>query len=133
MQNMTRIAVPALASLFMLSACATTGRAAPLADGSDVALGQRAYVDGPIVQPEEVLEDSRCPANVRCVHAGRVRVKMLWLRPTGEEQPFEVMLGGATPLADGSVRLLAVRPDRRTDTAIAPEDYRFSFRFDGGL
>ncbi|AMG74532.1 hypothetical protein [Sphingopyxis granuli] len=130
MQKLPSLAVlPALA----LSACAATGQQAPLPDGSNVALGQRAYVDGPIVQPVEVLEDSRCPANVRCVHAGRVRVKMLWLRPTGEEQPFEVMLGGATPLADGSIRLLAVRPDRRTDTAIAPEDYRFSFRFDGGL
>src|SRR3546814_15909501 len=61
-----------LAAAFALSACATTA-GAPLPDGSDVALGQKAYVDGPPVQPVEVAEDSRCPMNARCVWAGRVR------------------------------------------------------------
>lgn len=116
-----------------LSACATVGQDTPLPDGSDVALGQSAYVDGPVVRPVEVIEDSRCPAGVQCVWAGRVRVKMVWLRPTGEEQPFAVTLGKSTPLADGTIRLLSVRPEKRTDRGISPEDYRFSFRFDGGL
>ncbi|KQZ61706.1 hypothetical protein ASD67_21205 [Sphingopyxis sp. Root1497] len=116
-----------------LSACAATGAATPLPDGSDVALGQRAYVDGPIVQPVEVLEDSRCPMNARCVWAGRVRVKMVWWRGNGEKQPFEVTLGDSTPLADGAIRLESVRPEKRTDVTRKPEDYRFSFRFDGGI
>jgi hypothetical protein len=116
-----------------LAACAGANQSTPLPDGQDVALGQRAYVDGPIVQPVEVVEDSRCPANVRCVWAGRVRVKMLWLRPTGEKQPFEVTLGKPTPLADGTITLESVRPEERADTAIRPEDYRFTFRFTGGL
>ena len=133
MQNMTRIAVPALASLFMLSACATTGRAAPLADGSDVALGQRAYVDGPLVQPVAVLEDSRCPMNARCIWAGRVRVQMIWIRGNGEKQPFEATLGEPVQLADGKFTLESVRPEKRTDATIKPSDYRFSFRFAGGL
>src|SRR3546814_2440709 len=62
--------------------------AAPFPDGSDVALCQKAYVDGPLVQPVAVVEDSRCPMNVRCVWAGRVRVKMLWLR--SEEHTSEL-------------------------------------------
>ena len=49
-----------LSAAFALSACATTA-GAPLPGGSDVALGQKAYVDGPLVQPVEVVEDSRCP------------------------------------------------------------------------
>ena len=121
------------ATALTLSACAGVGQSTPLPDGSNVALGQRAYVDGPIVQPVAVIEDSRCPATVRCVWAGQVRVKMLWLRPTGEEQPFEVTLGKPTPLADGSITLESVRPQKQENTVIRPEDYRFSFYFMGGL
>lgn len=133
MQNLTRIAIPLVLCAFALSACATTSARAPLADASDVALGQTAYADGPIIQPVAVLEDSRCPINARCIWAGRVRVQMLWIRGNGEKQPFEVTLGEATPLADGSITLEAVRPDKMTNVELKPQDYRFSFRFAGGL
>lgn len=133
MQNLTRIAAPALAALLTLSACATAGRDAPLADGSDVALGQRAYVDGPLVQPVAVLEDSRCPMNARCIWAGRVKVEMVWIRGNGDKQPFEATLGEPVQLADGQFTLESVRPEKRTDATIKPGDYRFSFRFAGGL
>lgn len=132
MQNIYRLAALALPAAIALSACATT-RGAPLSDASDVALGQRAYVDGPIVQPVAVIEDSRCPMNARCVWAGRVRVKMLWIRGNGETQTFEAMLGEPTQLADGQFTLESVRPEKMTSTAIKPSDYRFSFRFAGGL
>ncbi len=132
MQNVTRLAALALPAALLLAACATTA-GAPLPDGSEVALGQKAYVDGPLVQPVEVVEDSRCPMNARCVWAGRVRVKMLWIRGNGEKQPFEATLGEPTQLADGKFTLESVRPEKRTDVTIKPSDYRFSFRFAGGL
>jgi hypothetical protein len=132
MQNIVRLAAITLPAAIALSACATTA-AAPLPDGSDVALGERAYVDGPIVQPVEVIEDSRCPMNARCVWAGRVRVKMVWIRGNGEKQPFEATLGEPTHLADGQFTLESVRPEKRTDVALKSSDYRFSFRFAGGL
>lgn len=128
-----RLAAPAMLAAFALSGCATIGSATPLPDGRDVAFGQRAMVDGPIVQPVEVLEDSRCPMNARCIWAGRVRVKMIWWRGNGEKQPFEVTLGESTPLADGAIRLESVRPEKMTNVTLKPEDYRFSFRFDGGI
>lgn len=131
MQNVTRLAALTLPAL-LLSACATTA-GAPLPDGSDVALGQKAYVDGPLVRPVEVVEDSRCPMNARCVWAGRVRVKMLWFRGNGEKQPFEVTLGEPVQLADGQFTLESVRPEKMTNVTIKPLDYRFSFRFAGGL
>lgn len=132
MQNIHRLAILALPAALALSACATT-RGAPLPDGSDVALGQKAYVDGPLVQPVEVLEDSRCPMNARCVWAGRVRVKMVWIRGNGEKQPFEAALGEPVQLADGQFTLESVRPEKMTNVTIKPSDYRFSFRFAGGL
>jgi hypothetical protein len=133
MQNMTRVVAPILTVALALSACATTRNPAPLPDATNVALGQRAYADGPIVQPVAVLEDSRCPMNARCIWAGRVRVQMLWIRGNGEQQPFEVILGEATPLADGSITLESVRPDKMTHAELKPADYRFSFHFAGGL
>ena len=132
MQNASLFIAPALAA-FTLAACATTTPKAPLPDGRNVALGQATFVDGPVIQPVEVLEDSRCPVGTHCIWAGQVRVKMLWLRPTGEKKPFEVTLGERTQIADGSILLESVRPDRRKDQAIKPGDYRFSMRFDGGL
>ncbi|MBA3941448.1 MAG: hypothetical protein C0520_09590 [Sphingopyxis sp.] len=132
MQKIMRLAALALPAALALSACATT-RGAPLPDGSDVALGQRAYVDGPLVEPVAVIEDSRCPMNARCIWAGRVRVKMLWHRPTGENLPFEVVLGEPARLADGTITLESVRPEKRSDATIKPQNYRFSFRFAGGL
>lgn len=133
MQNLSPLVALSLGTALALSACAATGAATPLQDGSDVGLGQRAMVDGPIVQPVEVLEDSRCPMNARCVWAGRVRVKMIWWRGNGEKQPFEVTLGESTPLADGAIRLESVRPEKMTNVTLKPSDYRFSFRFDGGI
>jgi hypothetical protein len=132
MQNSYRLAILALPAALALSACATT-RGAPLPDGSNVALGQKAYVDGPLVQPVEVLEDSRCPMNARCVWAGRVRVKMVWIRGNGKKQPFEATLGEPVQLADGQFTLESVRPEKMTNVKIKPSDYRFSFRFAGGL
>ncbi|MDP3783182.1 MAG: hypothetical protein Q8Q79_09705 [Sphingopyxis sp.] len=133
MQNSPRLPAPIILAAFAVSACATTSGGAPLADARNVALGQKAYADGPIIQPVEVIEDSRCPMNARCVWAGRVRVKMLWIRGNGEKQPFEVTLGESTPIADGSIALEAVRPDKVTNVELKAEDYRFSFRFAGGL
>lgn len=132
MQNMTRLVAPLLA-IVALSACVTTAQQTALPDGSDVALGQRAMVDGPIVEPVKILEDSRCPTNARCVWAGRVKLQMVWIRGNGERQPFEVTLGEPVQLADGQFTLESVRPEKRTDMTIKPEDYRFSFRFAGGI
>lgn len=125
--NWNKFLVPAV---LLLTACTTTSM--PRTDGNDVALGQEAVVDGPVVKPVAVLEDSRCPMNARCVWAGRVRVKMLWLRPEGN-QVFELTLGEAKPLSDGAITLTSVRPDKLTNLVIKPADYRFSFSFAGRL
>lgn len=133
MQNVHRLFAALLFAAPALAACATTQSQTPLPEAKNVALGQSAYADGPLVQPVAVLEDSRCPADVTCVWAGQVRLKMLWLRSGGRQQEFEVTLGKRTQLADGSILLERVTPARtNANKDITPADYRFDFRFDGG-
>jgi hypothetical protein len=113
-----------------LSSCATVG--AVNDGGINVALGQTTNVSGPKIRPITVIEDSRCPINARCIWAGRVRVKVLWLRVAGNQE-LELTLGEAQPMADGAITLVSVTPERRTEKVTKRKDYRFSFEFAGGL
>ena len=125
----------ALIALLSLSACvtaATTGT--PLADGNNVPLGRSAYVDGPIIRPVKIIEDSRCPMNARCIWAGTVKIEAIWVRPGGDRK-IELELGKPVQLADGSIELTDVAPSRIAGEGreLKPADYRFSFRFVGGI
>jgi hypothetical protein len=121
----------ALLAPFALAACVTTPQ--PDADGIAWAkLDQRVYVDGPYVTPLEVLEDSRCPMNARCIWAGRVRLSVKIdlgsrseIREITTEQPIEV--------ADGKLSIAAVEPGKMAGVPAEPEDYRFGFQFAGGI
>lgn len=74
-----RLAAPALL-LAGLSACAVIPDAprpesVAVPQGSAVALGQAVQVGSVVATPMEVVEDSRCPINARCIWAGRLVVK----------------------------------------------------------
>lgn len=116
-------------AVMALSACVTTAQAD--SDNSNVRLGETAYVDGPRVRPVAVLEDSRCPANAQCIWAGRVRLKMLWIRSAGNQE-FEMTLGEPKALADGMITLTSVKPEKMSDQPAARADYRFTFTFHNG-
>jgi hypothetical protein len=125
----------ALIVLLSLSSCVTTAATeTPLADGNNVPLGRSAYVDGLIVRPAKVIEDSRCPMNARCIWAGTVKIEAIWVRPNGD-RTIELELGKPVPLADGSMELTDVSPSRMAGEGreLKPADYRFSFRFMGGI
>ena len=125
----------ALIALLSLSACVTTaGTEASLPDGNNVPLGRSAYVDGPIIRPVKVVEDSRCPMNTRCIWAGTVKIEAIWVRPNGD-RTIKLELGKPVPLADGSIEMTDVSPSRMAGEGreLKAEDYRFSFRFMGGL
>ncbi len=97
-----------------------------------VTLGQTAYVGGPKVVPERVIEDSRCPAKTQCVWAGRVvlRTKVIggdWTRR------LDLVLGVPTDVADGKLTLVAVTPDRVAGQSARTTPSRFTFAFAGGL
>jgi len=82
--------------------------------------------DGLRVRPLEVLEDSRCPQNARCVWAGRLRVRVS-VEGVGER---DVTLDeAATQTPRGAFALVAVSPGPWTDWPEgAKPPYRFGFR-----
>ena len=117
--------VALLAAFCTLSACTiippANGPLPPSADGiARVALGHKVYVDGPSVTPLAVIEDSRCPAEVQCVWAGRLIVRTrvaggAWART------LDLELGKPQAVADGALTLVSARAGR------------FGYRFEGGL
>jgi len=117
-----------LLTLAILTGCATTP---PLREGP-VAINQTAYVDGPTVTPLEIVEDSRCPANARCVWAGRVVVRAR-IAGGAWQTTRSLTLGEPVPIADGTLTLVSVMPEKWTTNALEPRDYRFSFEFSGGF
>ncbi len=90
-------------------------------------IGQTADLGGGIrVRPLEVVEDSRCPQNARCIWAGRLRVRVA-VEGVGER---EVILDeGTFETSRGAFSMVAATPGPWTDW---PENsrppYRFGFR-----
>lgn len=122
---------PFLLAPVALAACASTPP--PATDGiARAALGERVYVDGPYVTPLRVLEDSRCPSNVRCVWAGRV-VLSVRIDLGSRSETREIASNAPIQVADGTLALVSIAPERIHGTAAKPLDYRFGFRFAGGI
>jgi hypothetical protein len=122
----------ALAMLALVGGCASTP---PPPSGDGIArarLGETVRVDGPKVTPLAVIEDSRCPADVQCVWAGRVRISARIDLSSGS-QTRELTLGQPQQVADGSLTLVEATPTKRSRETIEPGDYRFGFRFMGGI
>jgi hypothetical protein len=90
-------------------------------------IGQTADLgNGLRVRPLEVVEDSRCPQNARCVWAGRLRVRVN-IEGVGER---EVILDeAATQTPRGSFAMVAALPGPWTDWPESQRPpYRFGFR-----
>jgi hypothetical protein len=78
------------------------------------------------VRPLEVLEDSRCPQNARCVWAGRMRLRVA-IEGVGERDIEDNETGLRTPR--GSFALVAISPGTWTDWPESQRPpYRFGFR-----
>ena len=127
-----KYAILALAPI-ALAGCVTARAQPPSGDGLTYArLNQTVRVGGPKVTPLKVLEDSRCPMNARCVWAGPVRLSVRIA--TGRETVVrEIVSNKPLAVADGTLTLANVEPSRRTDAIFHPSQYRFGFRFDGGI
>jgi len=91
-----------------------------------VGIGETADLGGGLrVRPLEVIEDSRCPQNARCVWAGRLRVRVA-VEGAGEH---EVILDEpAVQTEKGAFALVAVSPGPWTDLPQDAVPYRFGFR-----
>lgn len=123
-----------LSAPLLLTACATTPAPVEPQDGiARAGLNERVYVDGPYVTPLDVLEDSRCPMNARCVWAGRTRLSVR-VDLGSRSEMHEVSTDKPVQVADGQLSLVEVQPDLMAgEQAPAQKPYRFGFRFAGGL
>lgn len=91
-------------------------------------LNQRADLGGGlVVRPLEVLEDSRCPQNARCVWAGRLRLRVN-VEGVGEREITLDEAAAETPR--GSFSLVIASPGPWTDLPQGAVVYRFGFRRD---
>ncbi|PPU53443.1 hypothetical protein XarbCFBP6827_19185 [Xanthomonas arboricola] len=114
-----------------LAACAAAGPIASQPIEGPVRLGEIAAVDGPKVRPDRVIEDSRCPAEVQCVVAGRLIVRATVLGG-GWSKQIDLTLGIPVAVADGQLTLVAATAPPADSATAAASDMRFTFRFQGG-
>ena len=125
MKQFTLIPLAALA----LSGCVTLD---PDSDGITRArFGETAKIGDVRISPLKLLEDSRCPKDVQCVWAGQVRITAVvtW---QARVQQVEITQGRPVAVANGTLTLVEVTPETRSNVAINPRDYRFGFRFTRG-
>jgi hypothetical protein len=115
--------------LLMLTASGFTTY--PWTGAKDARLGRVADLGGAIAQPVEVVEDSRCPADVDCARPGLVRVRITYLNPQWpEDTELDLIVGEPRRVTGGVIRIEAVRPGRRLNQPIEMGDYRFDFLFE---
>ena len=119
---------PLLASAFALAGCAAIPDAgsSALPEGSIVALNQSVRVGPLVATPLELVEDSRCPINARCIRAGDAIVKTR-LSDGSSSVTANLKLGEPAQALGHAVQLSSVEPGRMTNESPAPRDYRFAY------
>lgn len=119
-----RIVPALLAPVALLGGCVMSTAATPQ---GPVALGQAQRAGDVTITPLDVVEDSRCPMNARCIWAGRVVVKVAIVRGAYRLER-RLTLGEAARTDLGTVMLDSVTPERMTTDATPPDEaYRFHF------
>ncbi len=111
-----------------LAGCATVP---PASTGPTAGLGQVAGGNGLTIRPIKVIEDSRCPAAVQCVWAGRLKVRARMNGP-GWTQIRDFELGIPQAVDQYRVTLISAEPQKQAGAEIEPRSYRFTFDFQDG-
>ena len=96
--------------------------------GTQVALGQAVTVGSVVVTPIEVVEDSRCPINARCVWAGRLVVKTR-IDGAGWRDTADLTLGEPWSTHNVVLALTSGEPGRMAGEGqeTPKEAYRFTY------
>ena len=90
-------------------------------------IGQGASALGVQVIPREIIEDSRCPADVTCIQAGTVAVRSELVSGMGTSSEIFVLNLPITTEAE-VITLAEVRPHPVSGNQIADADYVFTFK-----
>lgn len=108
-----------------LAACTTLPDAAVRSDGF-ARLGEATRIGALVVTPRAVIEDSRCPANARCVWAGRMIVRTHVTGP-GWNETLDLTLGTRSAMQDTTLTLTSVEPGKVAGSLSPPAAYVFGF------
>lgn len=98
----------------------------PVAEGTAVPLGQPVAVGDLAVTPMRVVEDSRCPAEVDCVWAGRLVVETR-IDGAGWRETDSISVGETYGTHGKVIALVAADPARSNQIPIEAAAYRFTY------
>jgi len=115
-----------LSAAIALGACATTGSGPPIRSDGFAALGQPTRVGALVVTPQALVEDSRCPINVRCVWAGRLVLKTR-IDGTGWRETVDLTLGQAYSTHGSGLALVSAEPAKTAGASPSPPASLFGF------
>lgn len=119
---------------FALAACAAgpAGPGGPVFNGEATArVGETVSIGDVRITPLEVVEDSRCPTGVMCVHAGFFRVRTE-IRTASERRTEIVEWNRGIALSDArSLRITEITPPR-PQGPIQPSAYRITYTLGPG-
>lgn len=118
--------------LFTLAGCATVPDAPIVANGpasvagTPVPLRQPVNVGPVVATPMVIREDSRCPVDAQCIHAGTVVVETR-IDGAGWRETTDLSLGESYSTHGISFVLSDVLPEREAGKDLAASDYRFVY------
>lgn len=93
-----------------------------------VKVGSSTFINGVVVELLEILEDSRCPSDVKCVWAGQARLKA-YLRSDTDQATVELVTNGEAAAIDTyQVSIWRVEPAVESAGEIPAEDYEVVFK-----
>ncbi|WP_295637103.1 hypothetical protein [Novosphingobium sp.] len=108
-----------------LAGCASASARPDAPHPQIAALGSTIVVGTMRITPISVIEDSRCPARVQCIWAGRVVVRVTMSSLTAK-LTREMTMGEPVSIGGKDVVLVAVTP-AKSGTPTKPAAYRFKF------
>ena len=91
-----------------------------------VGFGAQAMLNGLSVTPLELVEDSRCPINARCIWAGRLILRT-GFSAGGPRETRDFTLGTAQAVPGGTLTLVAAEPGKLAGAQGNPPANRFTF------
>ncbi|MFH0890579.1 MAG: hypothetical protein V1856_00925 [Candidatus Liptonbacteria bacterium] len=97
----------------------------PVPAENGIAIGANATVNGTTIGVLELVEDSRCPADVQCIQAGTVRVRA---SIDSYNRDFTFTLLEPQSVGNVNITLASVAPAQKYSTqTVQPSEYRFTF------
>ncbi len=121
------IRVTVLAAAIALTACAPAPvvETAVRADGL-ARLGEPTRIGRLVLTPAAVIEDSRCPANVQCIWAGRLVLRTR-IDGAGWSETGDLVLGEPQAVREDRIALISAQPHPRAGIERQSSDYLFGF------